>query len=436
VSLVVVGLNYRTAAVELLERMTVPSAGLPKALHDLAGREHLAEVALLSTCNRTEVYARTTRFHDGIDDVRHFLADCSGLDPDALAEQLYTYHDDAAVAHLFSVSSGLDSMIIGESEILGQVREAWDVAERESTTGQLLSRTFRHAVEVGKRARTETGIGRHAVSVSSAAVRIAAERLGSLEGRRVLLLGAGDVGEGMALALAGAGVGEIVVANRSRHRGQQLAARVGGRSVPLDDVFDALVSSDVLLASTGAPATLIERGDMEEVMRRRDGRALLVVARAGPRDVDPGVGQVFGVLLLDIDDLKAVGEESLQQRRAEVGKVRVIINDELDRYRLASFAREVAPLVTSLRARAEEVRASELERIAARLEALGPDARDLVEQVTRGLVNKLLHEPTVRLKDAAGSARGELYADALAALFALDEPPGPDHQGGEVTDTT
>jgi glutamyl-tRNA reductase len=142
------------------------------------------------------------------------------------------------------------------------------------------------------------------------------------------------------------------------------------------------------------------------------------------------------VLLLDIDDLKAVGEESLQQRRAEVGKVRVIINDELDRYRLASLAREVAPLVTSLRARAEEVRASELERIAARLEALGPDARDLVEQVTRGLVNKLLHEPTVRLKDAAGSARGELYADALAALFALDEPPGPDHQGGEVTDTT
>ena len=435
-SLVVVGLNHRTAAVELLERMTVPSAGLPKALHDLAGREHLAEVALLSTCNRTEVYARTTRFHDGIDDVRHFLADCSGLDPDALAEQLYTYHDDAAVAHLFGVASGLDSMIIGESEILGQVREAWDVAERESTAGQLLSRTFRHAVEVGKRARTETGIGRHAVSVSSAAVRIAAERLGSLEGRRVLLLGAGDVGEGMALALAGAGVGEIVVANRSRYRGQQLAARVGGRSVPLDDVFDALVSSDVLLASTGAPATLIERGDMEEVMRRRDGRALLVVDVAVPRDVDPGVGQVFGVLLLDIDDLKAVGEESLQQRRAEVGKVRVIINDELDRYRLASFAREVAPIVTSLRARAEELRASELERIAARLEALGPDARDLVEQVTRGLVNKLLHEPTVRLKDAAGSARGELYADALAALFALDEPPGPDGPGrGDTPDT-
>jgi glutamyl-tRNA reductase len=423
VSLVVVGLNYRTAAVDLLERMTVSSAGLPKALHDLAGREHLAEVALLSTCNRTEVYARTTRFHDGIDDVRHFLADCSGLDPDSLAEQLYTYHDDAAVAHLFGVVSGLDSMIIGESEILGQVRESWEVAEREGTAGQLLSRTFRHAVEVGKRARTETGIGRHAVSVSSAAVRVAAERLGSLEGRRVLLLGAGDVGEGMALALSGAGVEEIIVANRSRARGQQLAARVGGRSVPLDDVFDALVSSDVLLASTGAPGTLIERGDMEEVIRRRDGRALLVVDVAVPRDVDPGVGQVFGVQLLDIDDLKAVGEESLQQRRAEVGKVRVIINDELERFRLAQLEREVAPLVASLRARAEELRSAELDRLASRLAALDPAARELVEQATRGLVNKILHEPTVRLKEAAGSARGELYADALAALFALDESP-------------
>jgi len=425
VSLVVVGLNHRTAAVDLLERMTVSVTGLPKALHDLAGREHLAEVALLSTCNRTEVYARTTRFHDGIDDVRHFLADCSGVDPDALAEQLYTYHDEAAIAHLFGVASGLDSMIIGESEILGQVRESWQMAEREGTAGQLVSRTFRHAVEVGKRARTETGIGRHAVSVSSAAVRVAAERLGSLEGRRVLLLGAGDVGEGMALALSGAGVEEIVVANRSRARGQQLAARVGGRSVPLDDVFDALVSSDVLLASTGAPGTLIERADMEEVIRRRDGRALLVVDIAVPRDVDPGVGQVFGVQLLDIDDLKAVGEESLEQRRAEVGNVRIIINDELDRFRVESVAREVAPLVASLRARAEKLRQGEVDRIASRLAALDPAARELVEQATRGLVNKLLHDPTVRLKDAAGSARGELYADALAALFALDESPPP-----------
>jgi len=422
VSLVVVGLNHRTAAVDLLERMTVPPSGLPKALHSLAAREHLAEVVLLSTCNRTEVYARTTRFHDGVDDVRHFLAEGSGLDADALSEQLYTFIDDAAVTHLFGVAAGLDSMIIGEGEILGQVREAWQVAEGEGATGQLLSRTFRHAVEVGKRARTETGISRHAVSIASAAVTLAGDRLGSLAGRRVLLLGAGDVGEGMAVALSGAGVGEIIVANRSQARARDLARRFGGRAIALDEVVDTLVTSDVLLASTGASATLIERGDMEEVMQRRDGRALLVVDVAVPRDVDPGVSQVFGVTLLDIDDLKALGEASLEARRAEVGKVRVIINDELDRFRLDRSARELAPLVERFRARAEELRLAEVERLAPKLAKLEPEERAAVEHLTRSMVNKLLHEPTIRLKEAAGTARGELYADALNELFALDDP--------------
>ena len=250
-SLVVVGLNHRTAAVDLLERMTVPPGALPKALHALAGREHLAEVVLLSTCNRTEVYARTTRFHPGVDDVRHHLAELAGVDPDVLAESLYTYHDDAAVAHLFGVAAGLDSMIIGEGEILGQV---------------------------------------------------------------------------------------------------------------------------------------------------------------------------FGITLLDIEALRALGEQSLQQRRAEVGKVRVIITEELDRFRVERSARQVAPVVAALRARAEELRATEIERRAARLDALDPAARAVVEQVTRGVVNKLLHEPTIRVKDAAGTAQGELLADALADLFALDDP--------------
>ncbi len=420
-SLVVVGLNHRTAAVDLLERMTVPPAGLPKALHTLADREHLADVVLLSTCNRTEVYAHTTRFHPGIDDVRHFLADLAGLDPDTLAERLYTYHDDAAVAHLFGVAAGLDSMIIGEAEILGQVREAWQTAEHEGTAGQLLGRTFRHAVQVGKRVRRDTNIGRHAVSVSSAAVTLAAERLGSLAGRRVLVLGAGDVGVGMAVALAGAGVGEIVVANRSRARARELARRVGGRAISLDEIPDALVDSDVLLASTGAPNVLIERGDMETVMARRDGRALLVVDVAVPRDVDPGVGQVFGITLLDIEALRAFGEQSLELRRAEIEKVRAIITDELDRFRVERSAREVAPLVAALHDRAETVRQAELRRRGAKLRDLDPAAAEVVDAISRAVVNKLLHEPTVRVKDSAGTARGELLADALADLFALDD---------------
>ncbi len=428
-SLVVVGLNHRTVPVELLERMTVPPVALPKALHALALREHLAEAVLLSTCNRTEVYARTTMFHPGVDDVRHFLAEQAGMDPDELADLLYTYHEDAAVAHLFGVASGLDSMIIGEGEILGQVREAWQVAEREGSVGQFLSRTFRQAVEVGKRSRTETGIGRHAVSVPSAAVSVAVERLGSLEGRRVLVIGAGDIGEKMAIALSGAGVGEILVANRTSARGVALAARLGGRAIALDEIPDELVNADVLLSCTGSADILVERADIEHVMERRDGRALLVVDVAVPRDVDPGVGDIFGVTLLDIDALRAQGERSLQQRRSELARVREIITAELDRYRFERSAREAAPLVTALRARAESLRMAELQRHSAKLDALDPGARAVIESVTRGLVNKLLHDPTVRLKDAAGSARGELYADALSELFALelpDEPPTSD----------
>src|SRR6266576_3058754 len=209
--------------------MTVPEEQLVKVLHDLSAREHLLEVVVLSTCNRTEVYARCMHFHPAVGDVTAFLSSYSGAGLEEFADLLYTYHDDAAVAHLFGVAAGLDSMIIGEGEILGQVREAWQAAEQESACGQALSRTFRHAVEVGKRARTETAIGRHAVSVSSAAVALATTRLGSLDDRRVLVLGAGSMGEGMALALAGAGVLEIVVANRTASRAEELAALVGGR---------------------------------------------------------------------------------------------------------------------------------------------------------------------------------------------------------------
>jgi glutamyl-tRNA reductase len=420
-SLVVVGLNHRTVPVDLLERMAVTPERLPKALHALARREHLAEVVLLSTCNRTEVYAHATLFHPAMQDVREFLGDTSGIDPDELSDLLYAYYDDAAVAHLFGVAAGLDSMIIGEGEILGQVREAWTVAEREHTSGPLLSRTFRQAIEVGKRARTETGIGRHAVSVSSAAVTVAASRLGSLHDRRVLVVGAGEMGQNAALALAGAGVAEVVVANRTRATAEALAARVGGRAVGLDELPAALEQCDVLLVSTAAPELLVERGAIEAAMASRNGRAMLVVDIGVPRNVDPGAGEVFGVDLLDIDDLRAVGEQSLMQRRQEVGRVRDVIAEELDRYRAEKSAREAAPLVRALRDRAEELRRGELERARSRLREVSPETWESIDALTRSVVNKLLHEPTVRIKEAAGSTRGDLYADALAELFGLPD---------------
>lgn len=422
-SLLVVGLNHRTVPVELLERMTVPEEKLAKALHDLAAREHLLEVVLLSTCNRTEIYARCTHFHAAVGDVREFLAAHSGADPDEFADHLYTYYDEAAVAHLFSVAAGLDSMIVGESEILGQVREAWQTAVREETAPQLLSRMFKHAVESGKRVRTETGISRHPVSIPSAAVAVASEYLGDLAGARVLVIGAGQMGSGLASTLRSRGVTEVVVANRTFERAERLAADIGASAIPLTDIADTLVDTDVLLTSTASSEVLVERSMIEMVMACRNGKPLLVVDVALPRDIDPGVGDIPDVTLLDLDDLKEYAQRSAERRRGEIGKVRAILAAEIERYRAERAAREVGPLVTSLRELAEDVRQGELERFRAKLARLDPEARDLVDAITRGVVNKLLHEPTVRVKDAAGTPRGDYYADALASLFDLSTEP-------------
>jgi len=420
VSLIVVGLNHRTVPVEVLERVSVPSSQLSKALHDAAAREHLAEAVVLSTCNRTEVYAFCTKFHPGVADASDFLAEQAGMRAADLAEHIYSYYDEAAIAHLFGVAAGVDSVILGEGQILGQVRDALRVAEEEGTAQQGLARIFRHAIDVGKRSRAETGIGRGAVSLSSAAVALATERLGTLVERRVLVLGAGEMGQGMATSLAGSGVAEVVVAGRGIERATELATRVGGRAAPIENLPQALVAADVVLTSTGSTDVVISYDEVEVAMQRRFGRPLLIVDIAVPRDVDPGVADIGGVTLLDMDDLKAFAESSMDRRRREVARVRKIISAELERLRSERTAREVAPLVSALRSRGEDIRLAELDRYRAKLDGVDPRAAEAIEALTRGIVAKLLHEPTVRVKEAAGTGRGELIADVLTALFDLE----------------
>lgn len=423
-SLIVVGVNHRTVPLGLLERMSVARQHLSKALHDLAEREHIVEVVVLSTCNRTEVYARCTRFHAAVGDVRDFFAAHSGADPDELADHLYTYFDDGAISHLFTVAAGLDSMIVGEGEILGQVREAWRVAQKEGTVPGSLGRVFRHAVESGKHVRTKTEIGRHPVSISSAAVAVASRRLGGLAGKKVLVVGAGEMGEGMALAAAARQPSEIVVVNRTADRAKRLASRSGGRAVPLAKLLAELVDADLVLSSTGADEVLLQRNDVESILSWRPEQPLLVVDVALPRDIDPGVGEIPSVTLLDLDDLRDYAARGADLRRQAIATAREIVNVELERYRREHHARQVAPIVTSLRATAERIRQEELERCAARLAALDPESRDAVEALTRRIVNKLLHEPTVRIKEAAGSDQGDLLAEALEALFGLPDRDG------------
>ena len=399
--------------------MTVAPADLPKALHDLASAEHLSEAVLLSTCNRIEVYAYAERFHGGYADIRELLARHSGLPPETVADELYSHHDADAVQHLFSVAAGLDSVVVGEHEILGQVRDAWQAARDEGTVGAVLEPLFRRAVVAGKKVRATTGISHGITSLSHAAVALAQERLGTLAGRRVLVLGAGDVATGTLKSLANAGATDIAVANRTPERAETAAASCGGRVVALDEVEPALVAADVVITTTGATDIVLEHSDIDEVMTRRGGAELLIVDVAVPRDVDPAVRGLPGVILLDMDDLADFVRQGRAGREQEIDSVRAIVHGEVEHYLIEASAREVAPLIAALRARAHQVTTAELDRHASRLAGLSAAQRVAVESLLRGVVNKLLHEPTVRLKDAAGHARGDRLAEALRDLFDL-----------------
>lgn len=419
-SVLVIGVNHRSSPVALLERLTLAPEELGKAVAGLAVRDNIREAVVLSTCNRTEVYCVTELFHGAYGDVRDFLCEISDLSVDELNPHLYSQHDSAAVTHLFEVAAGLDSVVLGESEILGQVRSAWEVAQGEGAARSDLNLLFRSAIETGKRARSETTIGRGTASISHAAVEMVTERFGDLTGKRVLLVGAGSMGEGVAIALKRAGGAEIVVANRSAERGAALAERVHGSAVGLDGLADAVAEADIVVASTGSGTPVITRELMADARTARDNTAPLhIVDIAMPRDVEVGVADLDGVTVLDLDDLRDWADRGLAHRANEADRVRVIVTEEVEDFTVESTARQAAPLVASMHEAAERVRSGELGRFAGRLGELGAAERATVESLTRAIVAKLLHEPSVRLKSQAGTPQGERNAAAVRDLFDL-----------------
>lgn len=422
--MVVVGLNHKTAPIALLERLAINSDDLPKALHQLDGYEHVLEGVVLSTCNRIEVYAVVSKFHGGAQDIRNFFAEFCHVAPEDFNDHLYTYHDEGAIRHLFRVAAGIDSMIVGESEILGQVRRSYQLAQDEGVLHRVLGAAFRQALRVGKRARTETAVGRNPVSVSSAAVELAKRAFtdGTLAGKKTVIVGAGKMGRLAADALASSGAGKVIVVNRSEDKARELAAALDVESRPLEELQGALAEADILICSTTAPQTIIDRSTIEAATAGRD-RELFIVDIAVPRDVEPGVAEVPGVVLRDIDDLRSVVETGIGSRVGEISKVENIITEELNRFTAWERAGEAAPTISALVERADEVRTLEMEALKKRLAELTPEQLDAVDHLTQRIVSKLLHVPITKAKEISSSKQGYLYLNALRELFELDDEP-------------
>jgi len=424
VSVVVVGIEHRTAPLELLERVSVLESELPKVLGKLSHRVNLQESVLLSTCLRTEVYAVVDRFHEGVSEVQELLADQARLPVEDIEPNFEVQFDDDVATHLFSVAAGLESAVLGEPEVLGQVRHAWERAEEERVCGPVLARLFRHALRTGKRARTETGISRGTISFAHAAVELSARNLdGGLRDKVVVVTGAGELGKGLVRALvslpADRRPSEVLLTNRTVAKAQALASSSELsqiiKAIDMAALPQAIETADLLLSAVEADAPIID-ADQLASESARGGRPLLVVDLGMPRNVRPSVEDLPGVTLLDMDDLKSSVDEASKERHAEVDEVRSIVAEEVGRYRADSRARSAAPVIGALRARLEGIRVAEVER---RRGSLPEDEWRRLDEVTRATMAKLLHEPTILLKETAGTPRGERLVEALRNLFDL-----------------
>lgn len=418
--LIVVGLSYRTAPVEQREKAALTDAAARSLLRHLIEHPTIHEAVTISTCNRTEVYIRADDGSRAEDVVCGALVEHTGISRDELDCARYAHREERTASHLLRVAASLDAMVIGESEIQGQVRAAYERAKEEDTVGPVLDSLFRKALETGKRVRRETAIGAGAVSVASVAVELAREAVSHLEERRALLIGAGEVAEATAGALVESGVRELVVANRTVSTARRLAGRIGGQGVGFDRLAEELAAADIVISSTDAPHPLLGHNDVEKAMQARPGRPMVLIDIAVPRDLEADIAAVPGVRLYDIDDLERVVTLNLNGRMREAELAEVIVQAEAHRFTEWRRGLAVAPTIGSLRERAELIRVGELAKVAGQWDSLSEGDRDRVEQLTRAIVNKLLHEPTVRLRAAVAEGGGVAHVDSLRHLFDLE----------------
>lgn len=434
--LLLLGVSHKTAPVELRERLDFSSRDLGAAVEALATQPAAAESVVLSTCNRSEIYVATSDPARARAEIIGFLSEYHQLPAGAFEPHLFAYQDADAARHLFRVAAGLDSLVVGEPQILGQVKDAFETAAKRRCTGPLLSRAFHWSFGVGKRVRTETALGEGAVSVSFAAVSLARKIFGRLQGRRVLVVGAGDISSLTAQHLKAQGVGDIAITSRTAAHAEALASAVGGCAVPWDALPTSLAAADIVITATGSQRPIITRSQVEAVRGRRRPDPLFIIDIAVPRDVDPTVGDIEQVFLYNVDDLQGIVQENFSRRASEIARAEAIVEEEVARFAAWQRSRGVIPTVVALRQRYDAIRRAELQRLEGKLSGLPPEARAKIDEITRLIVEKLLLEPTEQLKALPDEETQAAYTEALNRLFRLREGDPPAEPGEAVAEVT
>ena len=420
------GVSHQTAPIDVREQLDFASRDVGAAVEALAAMYSAGEAVVLSTCNRSEIYVASDDPARARQELIDFLGTYHGLQTQAFEAHVFEHTDEDATRHLFRVAAGLDSLVVGEPQILGQVKDAFQVAATRQCVGPVLTRLFHTSFGVGKRVRSETALGEGAISVGFAAVALARKIFGRLDGRRVLVVGAGEISTLTAQHLRAQGVGEIAITSRTAAHAEALAVDVDGRAIPWSDLRTALATADIVITATGSPRPILTRADIQAVTGRRRGEQLFIIDIAVPRDVDASVGEMEQVFLYNVDDLQAIVQENLSRRSSEIGRAEAIVTEEVDRFAAWRRSRGAVPTVVALRQRFEQIRRAELQRLEHKLGPLTPEARAGVDEVTRLIVEKLLLAPTAQLKALPDEETQIAYTEAVNRLFELrDDSPVP-----------
>jgi len=421
-SILVVGLSHKTAPIEVREKLNFPEATVPEALRKLVSYEGIREGLILSTCNRVEIYASVQDSANGIERIKQFISDYHGLSREALEQSLYVYPDAQGVRHTFRVASSLDSMVLGEAQILGQLKDAFDISLKAKTTSTILNKLIKKAISVAKRVRTETRLAEGAVSISTAAVELAKKIFGELTGKYVMLLGAGEMAELAAQHLLGNGVKNIMVANRTFERAEELATEFKGDAIRFENFPDALVMVDILICATGASHYVVDRDMVSRVLKERRNKPIFMIDISNPRNIDPEVDKVDNVYLYDIDDLQSKVDVNTGGRAREAEKAEELITQEVETYPQWERALDAVPTIVDLREKVEDIRKRELDKTIGSLNGITDDQKRAMEAMSQAIVNKLLHAPLVVLKQAASApGEGDNTIAIARRLFNLDK---------------